>query len=90
MKKEDPDEERVAKMMYEKKVKAYVEADMIWEESNKNIYNLLLLHCTQTMESKLQSMSDWAEISKKQDNLSLMMTTRDIIHLECVQVLIRR
>ncbi len=57
-----------------------MEADFVWEVNNKKIYNLLLSHCTESMHARLQSMTNWKEISKKQDGLELMILICKILH----------
>ena len=66
--------------MYERRLDAYVEAEFVWEDNNKKIYNLLLSHCTESMHTKLQSMSNRKDISKNQDGLKLMVLIRNVLH----------
>ena len=50
------------------------------EKTTTKIYNLLLSHCTESMHARLQLMSDWKDISKKQDGLKLMILICNVLH----------
>ena len=79
-KTEDAKKLKIAEKMYKRRLDAYVEAKIVWEDNSKKIYNLLLSHCTKSMHVKLQSMSNWKDISKKQDGLKLIVLICNVRH----------
>ena len=51
---------------YEHDCDEYFKAKSAWNKNNKKIFNLYLSHCSPAMETKLQSMSDWAKVQESQ------------------------
>ena len=51
-----------------------------WEENNGKMFNLLLQHCSPELESKLESMDEWADAKENLASMVLLNMIRKVCH----------
>ena len=51
-----------------------------WTEMNASIFNLVLQHCPEVLESLLKSQTRWDAVKKKMNGIKLLLMLSDITH----------
>ena len=66
------------KDIYRYDVKAYEKDKCAITKSDKNIYSLVLGHCTESLRTKMKGKEEWIEKDEKSDSVELLKMINEI------------
>ena len=69
-----------ANKKYESDEKEYRTNKKNWEENQSRMFNLVMQHCSDELETKLQATDKWADMNRDRDVLRLMVVIKTITH----------